>query len=60
MNVSDVSKTQALLQTLQTPENTQDQIQVSLLKKTLDAQKDEAAALLKQLSGKGQIIDIRV
>ena len=60
MNVPDVAKTQALLQALQTQNSTREALQVGMLKKTLDAQKEEAATLLRQLSGKGQIIDIRV
>jgi hypothetical protein len=60
MNVSDVSKTQALLQALQPQNSTQEELQVGMLKKTLGSQKDEASQLLKMLQGKGQIIDIRV
>ena len=60
MSVSDVQKTQALLRALQAPEATREQVEVSMLKKALDTQKEEADALLRLLEGKGQVIDIRV
>jgi hypothetical protein len=34
-------------------------LQMSMLRKTLDAQNDEAATLMQMLEGKGQNIDIR-
>jgi hypothetical protein len=36
------------------------QLQVALLRKTLDVQQQEAAQLMKMMEGKGQNIDIRV
>jgi hypothetical protein len=38
----------------------QNQVQVSMLKKTLEGQKSEVAQLLQALEGKGKIVDIRV
>lgn len=35
-------------------------LQASMLRKSLDAQENEAAALLRMLEGKGQNLDIRV
>ena len=35
-------------------------LQVALLKKALQSQEDQAAELLKMMSGKGQSIDLRV
>jgi hypothetical protein len=34
-------------------------VQMSLLRKTMDAQSDQAAELMKMIEGKGQNIDIR-
>jgi hypothetical protein len=46
------------------PANTQQQVanqaQVSLARKVLDVQKQQAATLLKQLDGVGQNLDVRV
>lgn len=60
MNVPDAAKTQALLKALQTPENTREALRIALVEKALESQREEAAELLRQLQGKGQIIDIRV
>ena len=51
---------EAALRMLQAAEGKPVALQVSLLKKALEAQEDPAAELLKQLEGKGQNIDIRV
>ena len=37
----------------------QQKVQVSMLKKTLDAQRQQADALMRMADGKGQTIDIR-
>jgi hypothetical protein len=36
------------------------QVQVSLARKVMDVQKQQAATLLKQLDGMGQNLDVRV
>ncbi|MCE9558182.1 MAG: putative motility protein [Armatimonadetes bacterium] len=52
----------AMLQALQ-PETqvaqVQEKVQLSMLKKTLDMEKENAATLMNMLGGKGQVIDIR-
>jgi hypothetical protein len=40
--------------------NVQAKLQVGMLRKMLDAQQTEAAALMKMMEGKGQNIDLRV
>lgn len=62
MRVGDtpVSEVLKLLQTEQAQRASQNQVQVNLLKKSLDNQKDAAAELLKMIEGKGQNLDIRV
>ena len=37
----------------------QEKVQLSMLKKTLDMEKENAATLMNMLGGKGQVIDIR-
>lgn len=61
MNISGA--TQAALQGVQSAdpaESMRVQLQVALLKKSLDSQETQAAEMLKMLSGKGQQIDLRV
>jgi len=41
-------------------QQTANQAQVSLARKVLDVQKQQAATLLKQLDGVGQRLDVRV
>ncbi len=61
MNIN--SATQTALQAVQNAdavEGKRAQLQVALLKKSLESQETQAAELLKMLSGKGQNLDIRV
>jgi hypothetical protein len=61
MNIS--SATQAALQgvaDIESAGQARAGLQVALLKKALQSQEDQAAELLKMLSGKGQSIDLRV
>lgn len=44
----------------QSSQPVQNQVQLGMLKKTLDGQKSEVAQLMKALEGKGRIVDIRV
>lgn len=58
----DGSQLTAMIQALQPEqqvENMKTQVQVTMLKKTLDAQSEAAAELLKMMDGKGQVLDIQ-
>ena len=61
MNVSGASQTaiQALNETDATS-NVRANLQIALLKKSLQSQQDQAEEMMKMLSGKGQTLDIRV
>lgn len=62
----EVSTRQAIDQALKAMDTTgtqaavQQQLQVAMLKKTLEAQKAQAAEITRMVEGKGRIIDIRV
>lgn len=60
MEVSGANLANAALQTLQSAEPTKAKLQMAMLKKTLESEKDQASELLKLLEGKGRTIDIRV
>jgi hypothetical protein len=60
MNISSSASLQQALRAYQASEPQQAQAQVAVLKKAMDAQKSEAAELLKLLEGKGQQLDLRV
>jgi hypothetical protein len=45
---------------LDTVEAKRAQLQVALLRKTLDAQQEQAEQMTRMMQGKGQIVDIRV
>ena len=60
MNVSGAQASQVALNGLQNVEGKRAQLQVALLKKALEAQKEQAAELQRMAEGKGQAIDIRV
>ncbi len=60
MEVSGANLSNAALQSLQNAEPTKAKLQMSMLKKTLESEKDQASQLLKLLEGKGRTIDIRV
>ncbi|GEM_PF-1710331 len=59
MNVSNVQATQRAVEAATGVEAKRAQLQVQLLKKTLETQQQQAAELLKLLEGKGQVLDIR-
>jgi hypothetical protein len=63
MNISSSSASDAALQGLQGTnpvDSKRLQLQTMLLRKTLDAQQQQSDALLNELQGKGQVVDIRV
>jgi hypothetical protein len=63
MSMNIQGATQAALQAVQSADATDGmraQLQVALLKKSLQSQEAQAAEMLKMLSGKGQQIDLRV
>lgn len=51
---------QTALSAVQSADSKRVALQVNLLRKSLDAQQQQAAELLRQLEGKGQVVDIRV
>lgn len=58
----DGNQLTAMIQALQPEqqvENIKTQVQMSLLRKTLDTQTETANELLKMIEGKGQVIDIQ-
>ncbi|MBN8690715.1 MAG: putative motility protein [Armatimonadetes bacterium] len=62
MNVSNSQNIAATLKALDVDaakEATTTRLQVSMLKKMLETQKEQAAQLTQLVEGKGQIIDIR-
>jgi len=61
MNISGATQTamQAVSET-EGAGNVRAVLSMALLKKSLQSQEDQAAELLKMMSGKGQTIDIRV
>lgn len=60
MNISGVGNVNAQVQALSGADNKRAQLQMLLLKKSLDMQQAETAAIMQQTEGKGQNIDIRV
>ncbi|MCX7801183.1 MAG: hypothetical protein N2109_12685 [Fimbriimonadales bacterium] len=60
MSVSDVQSAQRAVDSATSVEAKRAQLQVQLLKRTLETQRQQAAELLKLLEGKGQVLDIRV
>lgn len=60
MNVSNVQATQTALNALNGVDSKRAQLQIQLLKKSLETQQQQAAELLKLMEGKGQNLDIRV
>ncbi|HEY3783495.1 MAG TPA: hypothetical protein VGL56_20620 [Fimbriimonadaceae bacterium] len=61
----NIGSTQPQIQTGQTPapasvENKSQQLQMLLLKKSLDGQQQQADELTREMEGKGQLIDLRV
>jgi hypothetical protein len=59
MNISGVGAPTPPIQTTPTAETKRAHLQAMLLKKTLEMQKAETAAVMQQAEGKGQTIDIR-
>jgi hypothetical protein len=60
MNISGVGNASAQVQAMSSPESKRMQLQMMLLKKSLEMQNAETAAVTQQVEGKGQSIDIRV
>jgi hypothetical protein len=60
MNLSNVSSNDVPMCAVDPAEPIRQKLQVSLLKKTLEAQRQQQAELTKMLDGKGRILDIRV
>ena len=59
MNVSGVTNAAAQVQQTPNLENKRAQLQLMLLRKSLEMQNAETAAVMQQTEGKGQNIDIR-
>ncbi|HVT11417.1 MAG TPA: hypothetical protein VHE55_04055 [Fimbriimonadaceae bacterium] len=59
MNISGVGNTNAQIQATP-PADKRAQLQMLLLKKSLEMQQAETEAVMQQTEGKGQNIDIRV
>lgn len=60
MEVSGAGAANGALQALQNAEPTKAKLQMSMLKKALETEKDQSAELLKLIEGKGRMVDIRV
>ena len=60
MNVTGTQVSQAALQNLEDLKPMQMKLQAQLLRKSLNAQEDQANELMKLLDGKGKTLDIRV
>lgn len=60
MNISTSTAAESLAANISPIDNKRAQLQVSLLKKALDSQEQQAAELLKIMEGKGQVVDLRV
>lgn len=60
MDVSNSTGVNAALNALTGVEDKRAALQVSMLRKSLDSQQQQAAELMKILEGKGQQLDIRV
>lgn len=59
MNVSNVQAAQRAVDSATNVESKRASLQIQLLKKSLETQRQQAAELLKLLEGKGQVLDIR-
>ena len=60
MNVSGSASASAALQGVQGSDDKRVNLQIAILRKALDAQESEAATLVNQMLGKGQVVDLRV
>ncbi|MFN8221110.1 MAG: hypothetical protein U0S12_13385 [Fimbriimonadales bacterium] len=60
MNVGNVTPNLAGLDPTSNVESKRLQLQVALLKKSLDVQKQQAEELQRMFEGKGQVLDLRV
>lgn len=60
MNISAVGNANAPIQGASLPEDKRAQLQMMILRKTLELQKSETMAVMQETEGKGQNIDIRV
>jgi len=59
MDVSSSTGVNAALSALQNGDDKKAALQISMLRKSLDSQQQQAADLMKLLEGKGQQLDIR-
>lgn len=60
MEISNASATEPATLVTATSEAKIARLQMALLKKTLDAQQEQSAELMRMLEGKGQVVDLRV
>lgn len=60
MNIGSSTGVDAALNAVAGAEDKRMALQVALLRKSLDAQQEQAADILRLLEGKGQQVDIRV
>jgi hypothetical protein len=60
MRVSDAQQVEAMVKAATAPEDLRQKLQISLLKKSLDVQEQQAAELLRLMEGKGRVVDLRV
>lgn len=60
MNVGGIGAADQAIQAIASGDDRRLQLQVALLRKSLEAQQDQALELLKLAEGKGQVLDIRV
>lgn len=60
MNIGKVGSPESAIQDLANVGDVRTRLQIALLKKTLDVQREQADALLRLVDGKGQVLDIRV
>jgi hypothetical protein len=60
MSISGVRATEMALSALQSGDDKRLALQVALLRKSLDSQKEQTADLLRLMEGKGQVVDLRV
>jgi len=60
MNISTSAAATSLVQDTQGVSNKRAQFQMTLLKKMLDSETQQAAEIQKLMSGKGQVVDLRV
>jgi hypothetical protein len=60
MEVSNVSAADPTVAPAASSEAKIARLQMALLRKTLDAQQEQSAELMRMMEGKGQVVDLRV